>query len=378
MGRITSSLFASLFVVLATSGAVACSAPAPEDGSDESSQDVVSGESCDDVSFATSSVDDTVVVSDFDRDGRGDLAIAGAQNGTIRILFQGMGASFGRTETLDTRDTGVSALASDGWLRVGMNASVFTFGGLRPDSDPSKLTQHHEFGGGNVASIAIGDVDGDGVDDLVAGVDVGIGVLRGAKDGSLGAAKRYNAPTDGAAVTLADFDGDGHLDVILANPSLSSLTYMHNDGRGGFERGVFVSTAKGPRAIVAADVNGDGKTDVLTATSSGSVSVLLGDGRGGFAKHVDYPAGRKPIALRLVKKMIVVANGAGDVTYGTLAVNPNGTLGDYAAGRSLGPAAAMTTADIVGDGGEDLVVLGSRGKGYVLASNSDGTFGRCK
>jgi hypothetical protein len=79
------------------------------------------------------------------------------------------------------------------------------------------------------------------------------------------------------AIEAADFDRDGAIDLAVANLTTSSVTVLGGDGRGGFaEAGVF-AVGKSPAGLAAGDWNGDGRIDLAVVNSgSNDVSVLLG------------------------------------------------------------------------------------------------------
>lgn len=129
-------------------------------------------------------------------------------------------------------------------------------------------------------------------------------------------------------LALADFDADGDLDVAAAQHDSYDVVVLLGDGKGGFAQAPETPIQAGGGArphtheIAAGDLDGDRKADlVLTNANGNSVAVLLGDGKGGFA-HADgspFPAGRHPydgIALADMngdgKLDVVVPNLAGN------------------------------------------------------------------
>ena len=73
------------------------------------------------------------------------------------------------------------------------------------------------------------------------------------------------------------------------------MSVLLGDGVGGFASHIDFTAGSGAYAIVAADLNGDGKLDLATPNANTSqVSVLLGDGAGGFAPKTDYATGSVP------------------------------------------------------------------------------------
>ena len=65
------------------------------------------------------------------------------------------------------------------------------------------------------------------------------------------------------SVTAADVNGDGKVDLICANEGDSTLSVLTNNGSGGFVLAAIYPVDSGPSCVVAADVNGDGKVDLI-------------------------------------------------------------------------------------------------------------------
>jgi hypothetical protein len=157
-------------------------------------------------------------------------------------------------------------------------------------------------------SVALGDLDGDGDLDLVTAnlADESVTVLLG--DGAGGFVDRGQDPAVGDApfsVALGDLDGDGDLDLVASLSGIGSVSVLLGDGAGGFADAGPDPAVGGGFSLALGDLDGDGDLDLVTANIIGdgiddSISVLLGDGVGGFAAAGPDPAvgsGPREVAL---------------------------------------------------------------------------------
>jgi hypothetical protein len=151
--------------------------------------------------------------------------------------------------------------------------------------------------GDAVTAVAVADLDGDGRPDLVVANSTPDSVpFRVYLNASTSASIRFERAPDGAvpardwlvaAIALADFDGDGSLDVLLATPGAADGVQMRlllNDGKGTFEPapgGLPGDPSGAITALVAGDVDDDGDVDIV-AVGAGQDRLLLNDGMAHF------------------------------------------------------------------------------------------------
>ncbi len=387
-----------------------------------------------------------MATGDFNRDGKLDLVVTNETcplskicDGSVSILLgNGDGMFQAHVDFASGRHPRFVTTADfngDGKLDVAVNGSIFLGNGdgtLQPHAEPTN----------GLGGLIAADFNGDGKPDLaMTGFSPGVAVALGNGDGTFTAAAGFFTAALGGGsgvtlgVTTADFNGDGKLDLAVANTggccpfgNTASVLLGNGDGtfggkkvdlqsggsaatKGDFNRdgkldvatnngvslsngdGTFQSplgfaTGNGVAAVTAADFNEDGVLDLATANRTDStVSILLGNGDGTFQPHVDYPVtpNGQPVAIALGD-----FNGDGNVDVLTannathfisvLLGKGDGTFQPHLDKGTPANPLALTAGDFNGDGTPDvaLVIAGTTfatpPEVKILLGNGDGTF----
>ncbi len=198
---------------------------------------------------------------------------------------------------------------------------------------------------------------------------------------------RMDLPTGLTPVALvaADFNGDGLLDLAVANRDDNTVSILLAKPDGTFAPQVTYATGLMPMAILAADFDGDGKLDLAVSDfnctsfcgGAGLISILLGNGDGTFEPAVNYPVGSQPAGVVAADfngdgKVDLAVTNQNDSTTSILLGNGDGTFQSQTLLSLAGPTA---TGDFNGDGKIDLAIIAGGGLS-VLLNDGQGTFRR--
>jgi hypothetical protein len=201
----------------------------------------------------------------------------------------------------------------------------------------------------------------------------------------LAAQVTYPAGTAPQAVAVGDFDGDGKLELLVANPGSNNVGWLEGNGNGSFNAPVNNTTGSGtsPRAIAVGDFNGDGKLDFAVANyGNDRIGVFLGNGNGTFQAQVTYASGDKPQGIAVGDfnrdghlDLAVASSGTGAVVVMLGDSDGDGTFPTQVSYPTGTTPSSVAVADLNGDGYLDLVVTNSGSNTVsVLLGKGDGTF----
>jgi uncharacterized repeat protein (TIGR01451 family) len=200
------------------------------------------------------------------------------------------------------------------------------------------------------------------------------------------APKSYPVGTSPAAIAVGDFNGDGKVDIAVANTGSGDVSILLGNGDGTFQPVVNYSAGNSPWAIAVGDFNGDGKLDLAVfqpaaKSVAGSVSILLGNGDGTFQapKTLTLTASTRFMAVadfNVDKKSdLAVCDSANlDIFIG----NGDGTFQAAKPTALSSGCLGLFTADFNGDTKPDLGLITAAGSTtggiQILLGKGDGTF----
>lgn len=289
-----------------------------------------------------------------------DLAVANKTDDTISIL-QGNGDGTFQNQTVISLPTGFAptALTTANLTNSGHQDLIVT---------------------GNVANSANGAVL----------------VLLGNGDGTFNETTQspLKVGNDPVFVITSDFNSDGFQDLAIANQGDNTISFFLGNGDGTFRTPppatIFLPAGSEPTSLAAADLNGDGRIDLVTANKgTNNISVFFGNGNGTFQTPTNYATGNSPVYVALADfnnqgalDIVVANNGAPSTSNGgnsvTIYYNQINTTdvptGSFVAGKTRdflagsGPT-SIAIADYNLDGFVDLAVTDENDNAVTILFN---------
>jgi len=259
-----------------------------------------------------------IAIGDFDRDGVPDAALGQFMYSPTNLGLPDLGLVFGQGDGGFAVPARVATpgqplaveladLDSDGHLDV-----VATVAGVAPavrvalghggrGLDPPVGVDVGIGIDSNAGELAVADFDGDGAPDLLVAGDPPSGatvLARGAGDGTSFGPPQVVANGDVADVRAADLDDDGAQDFAVTRTGAGVVTVYFGDGRGAFAAGLYLSAGGHPTDMELADLDGDGRLDIAVAdTDDGRVGLLLNLGGRVFAPPRTLAAPGHPLRV---------------------------------------------------------------------------------
>lgn len=337
--------------------------------------------------------------------GPGTCSITASQNGNVNYsgatpVTRSFAVSMGKLSALAQPSGGLSLVPGNP-PAVGQFAAVGDFNGDGiPDLVRALGTAYLGNGSGSFVFVngsnsstdgiaAVGDFNGDGIEDLASvdlyGHNINILLGNGAGRFTVTSGSPVAPAVNVSALAVGDFNGDGKQDLAVVYFDSARISILLGNGAGGFTVPTGSPFALGsveidPVAIAVGDFNGDGIADIATANKNGgTVSVLLGDGTGRFAPATGspFPAGAGADGIVIgdfngdgVQDIATADNGGGVTILLGAASGGFSAPAQFSAGTAP---TSLTMADLNGDGIEDLAVAAGN-QVVVLLGDGTGAF----
>jgi hypothetical protein len=236
------------------------------------------------------------IVADFTGDSKLDVAGLDSSSQRLVVLPGDAAGSLGAAITTNfsingTRDLGAADFNADGKMDLLTlndsstgSVSIFLGNGIGQFGPPTTITTNTAV---NAKQIGIADFNGDGKLDLAIPSGFGFSVLLGNGTGGFGPST-FITSANAQSIVVADFNSDGKSDLAMASPQQNdNVAVLLGNGLGGFGPPTLFTAGSSAGDLTAADFNGDGKMDLGVASSS-LIVVFFGTGSGAFTNRTDY------------------------------------------------------------------------------------------
>jgi hypothetical protein len=182
-------------------------------------------------------------------------------------------------------------------------------------------------------------------------------------------APTYAVGANPNSVAVADLNGDGYLDVVVANSGSTNISVLLNTGNGTFQPAVNYTSIFPPSSVTIGDLNGDGHADIVVGTAN-AAWIWMNNGDGTFNGPYGYSILTGQVAIGDFNgdgKLDIASSG------GSILLNVGG--GNFQPGPTFGVAGqSIAVGDFNGDGIADLAIGDSLGNVNILMATSGGAF----
>ena len=254
------------------------------------------------VSFATNdyvcgNTPGSVLAADVFGTGRPAIITANQGDGTLTVLGNFGNGVFASNATYNVIGSTRAVLAAD--VNLDGKMDLIAIG----SSTTLVLTNYNSGSFGSNATLVAGgncgaafDLNNDGTPDLLIGGNTSVLLLTNNGSGRFGLNATLNVPGPVFSMAVADINSDGWPDLIVANFNDASLTVFTNSGGGVLVSNATYAVGGGSRSVVAADVNGESRIDLISGNSAGypnsSLTVLTNNGSGVFGSNTTLNVAR--------------------------------------------------------------------------------------
>ena len=317
-----------------------------------------------------------IAAADFNADGNLDLVVSSANGGFLVLLGNGKGTfqppqAFPEPKEVLAIAAGPLAKGGNAGIAVGTNANSYVYlysgNGAGGFSGPTFV----ELPGVTEEGLTLGEVNGDGIPDLISGEAY---VAYGEGGGHFSKPVSYTIGGYFRNILLTDLTNNGLNDIVTSG--YSALSVLLNEGKAQFEDGIWTAVTGGASCGAGADFNGDGKPDLAVVTSTG-VSILLGTGKAATPFSTGTPITVAGAACVVtgdlngdgIPDLLVSVNGSPNALLAYLG-NGNGTFTLKSTTATPNSGGYVVLGDFNHDAKLDFATSGN----LMALGNGDGTF----
>ena len=317
---------------------------------------------------------ESFVTTDFDRDGKSDLAVVTDSSCFCVTVYLSNGdGTFSSTQTVDTVNASAGDVNNDGNpdLVITAHEGIQIYLG---QGDGTFQTDNVVYEA-SVAHMTLGDLNGDGNLDIAGPSLEKIQILLGNGDGTFQPRVPYDTVYFPSDIELADLDGDGNLDLVTSG-LCNCLAVHYGRGDGTLEPWVGYGTTGGGGSIAIGDMNGDVAADIVTGGNG--IDILLNRGTRDFVARRNFGVGTKSTSVATGDfngdgKLDIVTGNDVAPTLTVLLGNGDGTFQPFVATLGTEDPFALAIGDFNNDGKLD--VAGAADPYFQIAlGQGDGTF----
>ncbi len=215
------------------------------------------------------------------------------------------------------------------------------------------------------AHVVSADFNGDGYLDLLVAQSNSLGTISlmlGSATGTFGSPITFTSGNGTNDLLAEDLNGDNNKDVVAANFSGNTISVLLGTGTGSFLPATNFTVAQGPRHLTSGDFNNDSKQDIaVSAANVASITVLLGNGAGSFLSITNYAVGSGPQGIVAShfngdSNLDIVTTNSADNTISILLGTGTGSFTPQTTFGIPANAKKMTHGDFNSDGNDDVAV----------------------